>query len=161
MAICKNKKNVFRFSNEIFNGKFKSSKKLVLEEFLDGEEASYFIIVDKNCFKFFGSAQDHKRVFVGDKGPNTGGMGAYSPAPIINKNIEDKIISKIIKPTLDALKKDKNPFTGFLYIGLMIKDENPYLIEFNIRMGDPECQVILPRLKTDFLKIINAAVSIN
>ena len=159
VAICKNKKSVINFSSEIFQGKFKSSKKLILEEFLEGEEASYFIVADKNCFKFFGNAQDHKRAFIGDKGPNTGGMGAYSPAPIIKKNIEAKIISRIVKPTLNALKKDKKPFTGFLYIGLMIKDKNPFLIEFNIRMGDPECQVILPRLKTDFLKIIIAAAS--
>ena len=88
-------------------GKFASSKKLILEEFLEGEEASYFVIVDNNNFKFFGTAQDHKRVYEKDKGPNTGGMGAYSPAPIVTKSLEKKIISKIIKPTLNALKKKK------------------------------------------------------
>ena len=91
VTICKTKKEVIGYSDQIFKGKFKSSKKLVLEEFLDGEEASYFLIVDKNNFKFFGTAQDHKRVNVGDKGANTGGMGAYSPAPIINKSIEKKL----------------------------------------------------------------------
>ena len=118
-----------------------------MEEFISGEEASYFLIVDKNNFKSFGTAQDHKRVKENDKGPNTGGMGAYSPAPIINKSMEKKIIEKIVKPTFNALKKAKNPYSGFLYVGLMIKKNEPYLIEYNVRMGDPECQVILPSLK--------------
>ena len=159
VTICKTKKEVISYSDQIFKGKFKSSKKLVLEEFLDGEEASYFLIVDKNNFKFFGTAQDHKRVNVGDKGANTGGMGAYSPAPIINKSVEKKIIERIVKPTLIALKRKKNPYRGFLYVGLMIKNNNPYLIEYNIRMGDPECQTILPRLKTDLIKIINNSMA--
>ncbi len=159
VTICKNKKKVLKVSDEIFKGKFKSSKKIVLEEFLEGEEASYFLVVDKKNYKFFGSAQDHKRVKEKDRGPNTGGMGAYSPAPIINNELEKKIIKRIINPTLIALKKKKNPYTGFLYVGLMIKDNNPYLIEYNVRMGDPECQVILPRLKTDILKIFNGAIS--
>ena len=157
VAICKTSKEVEKFSNEIFKGKFKSSKKLVLEEFLSGEEVSYFIIVDKNDFAFFGSAQDHKRVGENEKGPNTGGMGAYSPAPIINKDLEKKIIQRIIEPTLKALKSKNNPYTGFLYAGLMIKNNNPYLIEYNVRMGDPECQVILPRLDTDLVKVLKAA----
>ena len=154
VVICKSKKQVINISNEIFNGKFKSSKRLVLEEFLKGEEASYFLIVDKNNFKFFGTAQDHKRVRENDKGPNTGGMGAYSPALIINKSLEKKIIEKIVKPTLLALKKKKKSYRGFLYVGLMIENNEPYLIEYNIRMGDPECQVILPRLKSDLVRII-------
>ncbi len=154
VTICKSKKKVLKISKEIFNGKFKSSNKIVLEEFLQGEEASYFLIVDKNSFKFFGTAQDHKRVREKDRGPNTGGMGAYSPAPIINSRLEKKIIRKIVKPTLQALKKKGSPYKGFLYVGLMIKNNEPYLIEYNIRMGDPECQVILPRLKTDFVKIV-------
>ena len=157
VVICKTSKEVEKFSNEIFKGKFKSSKKLVLEEFLSGEEASYFLIVDKKSFAFFGSAQDHKRVGENEKGPNTGGMGAYSPAPIINKDLEKKIIQRIIEPTLKALKSKNNPYTGFLYAGLMIKNNNPYLIEYNVRMGDPECQVILPRLDTDLVKILKAA----
>ena len=156
--ICQSKKEVKKFSDKIFLGKFKSSKKLVLEEFLEGEEASYFLIVDKNHFSFMGSAQDHKRVGENETGPNTGGMGAYSPAPIINKNIEKKIINKIIKPTLHALKEKKHPYTGFLYAGLMIKNNEPYLIEYNVRMGDPECQVIMPRLKTDLIQLLKAAV---
>ena len=154
VTICNSKKKVLKISSEIFKGKFKSSKKLILEEFIDGEEVSYFLVVDKTSFKFFGSAQDHKRVYENDRGPNTGGMGAYSPAPIIKKSLEKKIISKIVRPTLLALKKRKKSYTGFLYVGLMIKNNEPYLIEYNVRMGDPECQVILPRLKTDLLKII-------
>ena len=154
VTICKTEKEVLKSTNEIFKGKFKSSKLVVLEEYLSGEEASYFVIVDNNTFKFFGSAQDHKRVYENDKGPNTGGMGAYSPAPIITKKLEKKIISKIIVPTLKALKAKNNPYNGFLYVGLMIKNNEPFLIEYNIRMGDPECQVILPRLKTDIFKIL-------
>ena len=155
VVICKTKKKAFEISKQIFKGKFKSSKKLVLEEFLEGEEASYFLVVDKNSFINFGTAQDHKKVYENEKGPNTGGMGAYSPAPIVNQDLEKKIIDRIVKPTLKALKDRKQFYRGFLYVGLMIKNKNPYLIEYNVRMGDPECQVIVPRLKTDFLKIIN------
>ncbi len=161
VTICKTTKQVMKVAHEIFRGKFSSSKTIVLEEFLEGEEASYFLIVDNNNFKNFGSAQDHKRVYEKDKGPNTGGMGAYSPAPIITRKLEKKIISKIVKPTLSALKKSKSPYNGFLYVGLMIKNNEPYLIEYNIRMGDPECQVILPRLKSDIVKIFIEAVKNN
>ena len=161
VTICNTTKQVLEISQEIFEGKFKTSKRLILEEFLQGEEASYFLIIDKNNYKFFGTAQDHKRVKENDKGSNTGGMGAYSPAPIINKKLEKKIINKIVKPTLLALKRKKNPYSGFLYVGLMIKNNQPYLIEYNVRMGDPECQVILPRLKTDFVKIIKNSVANN
>jgi phosphoribosylamine--glycine ligase len=161
VTICKSKKQVMSATSEVFKGKFKSSKKVVLEEFLQGEEASYFIIVDNNNFKFFGTAQDHKRVYEKDKGPNTGGMGAYSPAPIITKKLEKKIISKIIKPTLKALKNKKKPYNGFLYVGLMIKENEPFLIEYNIRMGDPECQAILPKLKTDIVKIFYNSIRNN
>ena len=153
VSICKSRGQVLKISKEIFKGKFKSSKKLILEEFLNGEEASYFVITDGTNIKFFGSAQDHKKVGEQDKGPNTGGMGAYSPAFIINKDIEKKIIKKIVEPTLSSLREKKRPYKGFLYVGLMIKDNEPYLIEYNVRMGDPECQVIMPRLKTDIVKI--------
>ena len=161
VTICKNKNQVINISNQIFKGKFKSSRKIVIEEFLEGEEASYFLIVDKNNFKFFGSAQDHKRAYEKDLGPNTGGMGAYSPAPIIDKKLEKKILEKIVKPTLKFLKKKGNPYKGFLYVGLMIKNGEPYLIEYNVRMGDPECQVILPRLKSDLVKILLDAINNN
>ena len=158
VAICSSKQKILKISDEIFKGKFKSSKKIVLEEFLEGEELSYFLVVDKYSFKFFGSAQDHKKVREKEKGPNTGGMGAYSPALLLNKDLEKKIINKIVKPTLFALRKKNSPFKGFLYVGLMVKNNNPYLIEYNVRMGDPECQVILPRLKTDLVKIILSVI---
>ena len=161
VTICKTRTQVLKTTTAIFKGKFKSSRKVVLEEFLEGEEASYFLVVDKKSFKFFGTAQDHKRVYDGDRGPNTGGMGAYSPAPIVTKNLETKIINKIVKPTLHALQKKKNAYSGFLYVGLMIKNNEPYLIEYNIRMGDPECQVILPRLKTDIVKIFKNTTNNN
>ena len=158
VVICHSREEVEKFTKEIFLGKFKTTKKLVLEEFLVGEEASYFLIVDKKKFSFIGSAQDHKCAGENETGPNTGGMGAYSPAPIIDKKLEYKIVERIVKPTLAALKNKKNAYTGFLYVGLMIKDNSPYLIEYNVRMGDPECQVIMPRLKTDLVKILSAAV---
>ena len=156
VTICNTRQQATNSASQIIDGKFKSSKIVVLEEFLDGEEASYFLVVDKYSFKFFGSAQDHKRAYEKDKGPNTGGMGAYSPAPIIKKPLEKKIINKIVKPTLNFFKDKKKFYSGFLYVGLMIKNNEPYLVEYNIRMGDPECQVILPRLKTDIVKILKA-----
>ncbi len=156
--ICENKIQAIAASNKIFSGEFKSSSKVVIEEFLKGEEASFFLLVDKHSYKILGTAQDHKRVGEGDKGPNTGGMGAYSPAPIISKSMERKILKRIIDPTLRELKRRKKPFTGFLYAGLMINKNNPYLIEYNVRMGDPECQVILPRINSDFLQLIEHAI---
>jgi phosphoribosylamine--glycine ligase len=154
--ICKSKSEAIKAINEIFNGKFGSAKQILFEDFLYGEEMSYFIISDGSTFKFFGTAQDHKRVLEGDKGKNTGGMGAYSPSRLFSKNLEKKIIKKIIKPTLKALKDKKEKFKGFLYAGLMINNNEPYLIEYNVRMGDPECQTILPILKSDFLDILIA-----
>lgn len=159
VAVCETNQQAKKFARKVLTGSFSKSKKLILEEFLEGDEASYFVIVDRNSFSFIGSAQDHKRVGINDTGPNTGGMGAYSPAPIINKKVENNIINKIIIPTLKALKKNNNYYTGFLYAGLMIKNNDPYLVEYNVRMGDPECQAILPRIKTDFLKIINFSVN--
>jgi phosphoribosylamine--glycine ligase len=154
--ICKNKKAALQKCKAINKGKFKSSKKFIIEEFLSGEEASYFILSDGKSYKFFGTAQDHKRIGEGDTGPNTGGMGAYSPSNIINEQVEEKVKKQIIEPTLIGLKKMGCPFVGVLYAGLIIKDNQPKLIEYNIRLGDPECQVLMMRLKTDLLKIILA-----
>lgn len=154
--ICNNKNIAFKKCEEINEGKFKSSRKFVIEEFLSGEEASYFILSDGKNYKFFGSAQDHKRIGEGDTGPNTGGMGAYSPSNIITNKVEEKIKKEIIEPTLKGLKILGCPFVGILYAGLIIKDNQPKLIEYNIRLGDPECQVLMMRLKTDLLKIIIA-----
>jgi len=117
---------------------------------------SYFIISDGVIFKNFGTAQDHKRVLEGDKGKNTGGMGAYSPSRLISKDIENKIINKIINPTLKGLSEHGTKYKGFLYAGLMIVNNEPFLIEYNVRMGDPECQTILPKLKTDLSEVFLA-----
>ena len=155
VTICKSINEAIKSTKEILEGKFKSSKKVVLEEFLEGEELSYFTIVDKNSYHFFGSAQDHKRVGEGDVGPNTGGMGAYSPAKLLTNQLEEKIKKKIIEPTLMAMNKLGHPYKGFLYAGLMINKGEPYLIEYNIRMGDPECQVLMMRLETDLLEVID------
>ena len=152
--ISENKEAAYNAVNEIFNGKFGEAKNILIEEFLAGEEMSYFIITDGKSIKTFETAQDHKRVNEGDKGENTGGMGAYSPSRLINKNLETKIINKIINPTLNGLKDLGIEYMGFLYAGLMIKDEEPYLIEYNVRMGDPECQTILPKLETDLMEIL-------
>ncbi len=153
--ICNNINNYKNAIDEIFNGKFGKAKKVLVEEFLKGEEMSYFIISDGKTYKKFLTAQDHKRIFENDKGPNTGGMGAYTPSGIISKKLDKKILQKIILPTLKAVKDMKTKYIGFLYAGLMIVNKEPYLIEYNVRMGDPECQTILPLLKTDLLKIID------
>jgi phosphoribosylamine---glycine ligase len=154
--ICNNKKESFRAVEEIFDGKFGEAKNILIEEFLKGEEMSYFIISDGTTIKSFETAQDHKRVLEGDNGKNTGGMGAYSPSRLINDDLEDKILSKIIKPTLKGLSNLGTEYKGFLYAGLMIVENEPYLIEYNVRMGDPECQTILPKLKTDLVEILEA-----
>jgi len=154
--ICENKDSANNAIKEIFNGKFGVAKNVLIEEFLVGEEMSYFIISDGKEIKSFETAQDHKRVLEGDKGDNTGGMGAYSPSRLINPVLEEKILNKIIKPTIKALQEMGSNYKGFLYAGLMIINEEPYLIEYNVRMGDPECQTILPKLKTDLLEIIEA-----
>ena len=154
--ICNNQKESDTAINEIFDGKFGEAKNILIEEFLEGEEMSFFIISDGKTFKCFGTAQDHKRVFEGDKGKNTGGMGAYSPSRLISEELEEKILKKIIKPTILGLSELNSSYRGFLYAGLMIVDNEPYLIEYNVRMGDPECQTILPRLKSDLVKIINS-----
>ena len=159
VSICKSKKGALKNVQEILNGKFKSSNKVLLEEYLEGEELSYFILADKNSYCFFGSAQDHKKVGEADKGPNTGGMGAYSPSPLLTEDLDKKIKTKIIEPTLKAIKKLGHPYKGFLYAGLMIDKNEPYLIEYNIRMGDPECQVLMMRLKTDLLEVIEHTIN--
>jgi len=151
--ICNNLHDSEIAINEIFNGKFGKADNVLIEEFLEGEEMSYFIISDGKTIKNFGTAQDHKRVLEGDKGKNTGGMGAYSPSRLINDELEKKIINKIIKPTLEGLSKKGIEYKGFLYAGLMIVKGEPFLIEYNVRMGDPECQTILPKLKTDLSQI--------
>jgi len=154
--ICNNEQESLMAVEEIFDGKFGEARNVLIEEFLKGEEMSYFIISDGATIKSFETAQDHKRVLEGDNGKNTGGMGAYSPSRLISNDLEDKILSKIIKPTIKGLSKLGTEYKGFLYAGLMIVDNEPYLIEYNVRMGDPECQTILPKLKTNLVEILEA-----
>ena len=154
--ICNNKNESDIAIDEIFNGKFGKAENLLIEEFLKGEEMSFFIISDGKNIKSFQTAQDHKRVLEGDKGKNTGGMGAYSPSRLINDDLEKKILNKIINPTLRGLSELGTKYKGFLYAGLMIVDNEPFLIEYNVRMGDPECQTILPKLETDLAEIFLA-----
>tara|TARA_B100001057_G_scaffold487486_1_gene570290 strand:+ start:540 stop:1805 length:1266 start_codon:yes stop_codon:yes gene_type:complete len=157
--ICESFEHSKSAVKEIFNGKFGKAGEVLIEEFLEGEEMSFFIISDGKSYKKFGSAQDHKRVLEGDKGKNTGGMGAYSPSRLENESLDKKILKKIIEPTLRGLKDLETNFIGFLYAGLMIVENEPFLIEYNVRMGDPECQTILPRLKTDFLKVVDLCIN--
>lgn len=133
-----------------------AGSRVVIEEFLKGEEASILAFVDGETIIPMVSAQDHKRVFDGDKGPNTGGMGAYSPAPVVTEKMNHEILEKILKPTVEALKRLGIVYKGVLYAGLMITPDGPKVIEYNCRFGDPETQVVLPRLKTDFVNICMA-----
>ena len=158
VTICKKKEQALNDVKSIFEGKFESSKKVILEEFLKGEEASYFVITDGINFLPIGTAQDHKRIFEKDEGPNTGGMGAYSPSYLITDDVESKVINKIIKPTLDGMRKINARFSGILYAGLMIEGSEPKLIEYNIRFGDPECQILMMRMKSDFLKLVSDVI---
>ena len=151
--ICKNYSDGIIAVEEIFGGKFGNAENLLVEEFLLGEEMSYFVICDGKNYKFIGSAQDHKRVGEGDTGKNTGGMGCYSPSRLLSPELSEKINKRIIEPTLKAIKDFGDRYIGFLYVGLMIKDKNPFLVEFNVRMGDPECQTIIPLLENDLTKL--------
>jgi phosphoribosylamine--glycine ligase len=142
----------------MFAGLFgQSGAEVVIEEFLEGEEASFFAICDGERAVSFATAQDHKRVGDGDTGPNTGGMGAYSPASVVTPDIERRVMAEIIEPTMRAMQEKGAPFKGVLYAGLMLTAEGPKLIEYNNRFGDPEAQVILPRLEDDLLTIMLAA----
>ena len=156
--ISENIKEASAAVHEIFDGKFGKANQLLIEEFLQGEEMSFFVICDGKNYKMFGTAQDHKRVGEGDKGKNTGGMGAYSPSRLETRELNKKIIEKIIEPTLKGIKDLNSEYIGFLYAGLMIIKNEPYLIEYNVRMGDPECQTLMPKLKTDFFSIIKKCI---
>jgi phosphoribosylamine--glycine ligase len=137
-----------------------AASRLVIEEFMVGEEASVFAISDGTSYKVIGNAQDHKRIGEGDTGLNTGGMGAYSPAPVVTDEVLQRVEKEIIEPTISGMKEEGNPYVGFLYCGLMITEEGPKVVEYNCRFGDPECQVILPRLLSDLLEIMVAATQI-
>ncbi|HEX8055471.1 MAG TPA: phosphoribosylamine--glycine ligase [Novosphingobium sp.] len=142
---------------EIFGGRFgEAGAEAVVEEFLEGEEASFFALTDGSTIIPFGSAQDHKRVGDGDTGPNTGGMGAYSPAPVLTPMLEGEVLAKIVAPTVRTMADEGMPYSGVLYAGLMLTAQGPKLIEYNARFGDPECQVLMMRLESDLAEILFA-----
>ncbi|MFY0596544.1 MAG: phosphoribosylamine--glycine ligase [Cognatishimia sp.] len=144
--------------DDMFGGAFGGAgAEVVIEEFMEGEEASLFVLVDGDNVLSIGTAQDHKRVGEGDTGPNTGGMGAYSPAPVLSAEIEAKAMEEIVKPTMAEMAKRGAPYQGVLYVGLMIKDGQPRLVEYNVRFGDPECQVLMMRLGAQALDLMQAA----
>ena len=132
---------------------------MVIEEFLEGEEASLFALVDGELAVPLASAQDHKRVGEGDTGPNTGGMGAYSPAPVLTAELERRAMDEIVLPTARAMAAAGTPFSGVLYAGLMLTAEGPKLIEYNVRFGDPECEAIMPRIEGDFAELLLAVAT--
>lgn len=142
---------------DMFSGAFGAAgAELVLEEYMTGEEASFFTLTDGSAILPFGSAQDHKRVGDGDTGPNTGGMGAYSPARVLTPELEAQVIDRIIRPTVETLAAEGSPYSGVLYAGLMLTDEGPKLIEYNARFGDPECQVLMMRFDGDLVDLLLA-----
>lgn len=142
---------------DMFGGAFgEAGAEVVIEEFMVGEEASFFALTDGRTIIPFGSAQDHKRVGDGDTGPNTGGMGAYSPAPVLTPELEARVMAEIIAPTVQAMREDGTPYSGVLYAGLMLTADGPKLIEYNARFGDPECQVLMMRLESDLVEIMLA-----
>ncbi|HLL59932.1 MAG TPA: phosphoribosylamine--glycine ligase [Allosphingosinicella sp.] len=141
----------------MFDGSFGvAGSSIVIEEFLEGEEASFFVLTDGKTALPFGSAQDHKRVGDGDIGPNTGGMGAYSPASILTPELQQRAMKEIVEPTVRALAEGGAPYSGILYAGLMLTPDGPSLIEYNVRFGDPECQVLMMRLESDLLELMCA-----
>ncbi|WP_422006280.1 phosphoribosylamine--glycine ligase [Pyruvatibacter mobilis] len=143
---------------EAFDGRFgDAGTEVVIEDFLEGEEASFFALCDGTTALPLATAQDHKRVGDGDTGPNTGGMGAYSPAPVMTPELVDQVMATIIEPTLATMKADGMPYKGVLYAGLMITADGPELIEYNARFGDPECQVLMMRMESDLLELLYAA----
>ncbi len=158
VVIPTTKKAANKELEEFFSGKFgEAGKKVIIEEFMTGQEASFFAISDGETAIPLIAAQDHKRAHDGDKGPNTGGMGAYSPAPIFDQKAMETVMERIIQPTVYGMKKDGNPFMGVLFAGLMMTEQGPKLIEYNVRFGDPECQVLMRRLSSDLMDIFIAA----
>jgi len=140
------------------NRKFGASgERVVLEEFLSGEEASYFVLADGAAFMPLTSAQDHKRIFDNDRGPNTGGMGAFAPSPLVTPDVERRVIDTVVRPVLEGMQREGHPYRGFLYVGLMLTAEGPKVIEFNVRFGDPEAQVVLPMLDEDLSSLLMSA----
>jgi phosphoribosylamine--glycine ligase len=136
-----------------------AGERIVLEEFLAGQEASYFVLADGTTLMPMSSAQDHKRIFDDDRGPNTGGMGAFAPSPLVTADVERRVIEEIVRPVLDGMLREGRPYRGFLYVGLMLTGDGPKVIEFNVRFGDPEAQVVFPMLDEDLSWLLGAAVT--
>lgn len=158
VIICQTLQEAYAAVEDMLSGESfgQAGSSVVIEEFMDGEELSYFALSDGNTILPLTSAQDHKRAFDGDQGPNTGGMGAYSPAHMMDAELEEKIINKLIRPTVDAMAQEGCPFSGVLFAGIMVVKNEPYLIEYNARFGDPECQTLMMRLQGDVLEILLA-----
>ena len=157
VIIAQSREEALEALDSMFSGAFGAAgEEVVLEEFMTGEEASFFALTDGSAILPFGSAQDHKRVGDGDTGPNTGGMGAYSPARILTPDLEQQVIDTIIRPTVDSLAAEGMPYSGVLYAGLMLTEAGPKLIEYNARFGDPECQVLMSRFDGDLAALLLA-----
>ena len=143
------------FEKRIFG---EAADEVVIESFLEGEEASVFVVTDGTGYRFFLPSQDHKRIGDGDTGKNTGGMGAYAPAPLVTEDVLRKIEERVVVPTLEGMRKEGTPYTGFLYVGLMIENSEPSVVEYNARLGDPEAQVVLPLLESDLVSVLEASL---
>ena len=158
--IALDKEQALRAIRELFEERIfgDAGNEVVIEEFLQGEEASVFALTDGTAYRLFLPAQDHKRIGDGDTGKNTGGMGAYAPAPLVTDEVMQKVVERILQPTLKGMRDEGSMYTGFLYVGLMIDNAEPFVVEYNARMGDPECQVVLPLLKSDFVEALMASV---
>jgi len=161
VIICRNQSELDEGLDLMFtHRKFgDASNKVSVEECLKGEELSIFVVTDGENYQILNSAQDHKRIFDDDKGPNTGGMGAYCPAPLFDKGLEKKVEDKIIIPTINGMREEGHPYKGFLYVGIMIVDGDPYVIEYNARLGDPESQVLMPMLKDGLFPIVKSVLN--
>lgn len=160
VVIAENRAEAEAALADMFGGSFgEAGAEVVIEEFMAGEEASFFALTDGTAIVPFGTAQDHKRVGDGDTGPNTGGMGAYSPAPVLTSELQAQVMREIIEPTVRTMAAEGMPYSGVLYAGLMLTDTGPRLIEYNCRFGDPECQVLMTRLESDLAKIMLACAT--
>lgn len=163
VLICEDEKNALNAIDDIMIKKIfkESGDRVVLEEFLTGDEASILAFTDGETIFTLPASQDHKKIFDDDKGPNTGGMGAYAPTPLINKELENKIMDKILYPTLEGLKREGIIYKGIMYAGLMIHNNEPFVLEYNVRFGDPETQAILPLLKSDIIELFFSSIEGN